>query len=218
MFLKRIVKFKRRKIRKSSDMIEELRRLQRQVAKKRHNRLENEFHRVANSIRDYFLKHKIGVVAIGQPKGWKKSITKRVHKKALQKFNRKFQKIPFDNFLNKLWYKLAKEGIKVVTGPEDYTSKCSCQDYEKIEKHKTYCGVRGPSMKGRGKGGIGTKSFSARGLYKSKRYGYIHSDVNGAFNIGRLLLPGYFFNLPTKDMQLSPIGKFKFDKSLYAVT
>jgi putative transposase len=200
-------------------MIEELKKLQRQVAKKRHNRLENEFHRVANHIRDYCIEHRIGVIAIGQPKGWKKDIRKRIHKKALQKFNRKFQKIPFDNFLNKLWYKLAKEGIKVVTGAENYTSKCSCQDYEAIEKHKTSLGVRGPSMKGRGKDGIGTKRYGARGLFKSKKYGYIHSDVNGAFNIGRLLLPSFFFNIifNRNDMQLSPNGKFKFDKSLYAV-
>ncbi len=66
--------------------------------------------------------------------------------------------------------------------------------------------------------GIGTKYYKARGLFKSKKYGYIHSDVNGAFNIGRLLLPGYFSSLLTKDMQLSPLGKFMFDKSLYAVT
>ena len=216
--LKKIVEYKKRIIKKNSDMIEELKKLQRQVAKKRHNRLENELHRVANHIRDYFVEHKIGIVAIGQPKGWKKDIRKRIHKKALQKFNRKFQKIPFDNFLNKLWYKLAKEGIKVVTGPEDYTSKCSFLDQEKIKKHKKYLGVRGPSMKGRGKDGIGTKSYKARGLFKSKKYGYIHSDINGAFNIGKLLLPSFFSYISRSDMKLSPVGKFKFDKSLYAVS
>ncbi len=105
-----------------------------------------------------------------------------------------------------------------MTGSEDYTSKCSSLNNEPIKKHKTYLGVRGPSMKGRGKDGIGTKYYNVRGLYNSKKYGYIHSDVNGAFNIGRLLLPGYFSNLPKMDMQLSPIGKFKFDKSLYAIT
>ena len=73
-------------------------------------------------------------------------------------------------------------------------------------------------MKGRGKDGIGTKRYSARGLLKSKNYGYIHSDVNGAFNIGRLLLPSYFYNISRSDMKLSPVGKFMFDKSLYAVT
>jgi putative transposase len=216
--LKRIVKFKRYTIKKSSDMIGELKKLQKQVAKKRYNRLENEFHRVANHIRDYFVEHRIGVVAIGRPKGWKKDIKKRVHKKALEKFNRKFQKIPFDSFLNKLWYKLAKERIKVLTGPEDYTSKCSFLDQEKIEKHKNYLGTRGPSMKGRGKGGVGTKYPKARGLFKSKKYGYIHSDVNGAFNIGRKLLPSFFSNISRSDMKLSPIGKFMFDKSLYAVS
>ena len=215
--LERIVRFKRNTLKKSSDMIEELKKLQRQVAKKRYNRLENEFHRVANLIRDYFVEHRVGIVAIGRPKGWKKDIKKRIHKKALEKFNRKFQKIPFDNFLNKLFYKLTKEGIKVVTGPEDYTSKCSFLDQEKIEKHKKYLGIRGPSMKGRGKGGVGTKYYKARGLFKSRRYGYIHSDVNGAFNIGEILLPSYFSNISRSDMKLSPIGKFKFDKSLYAV-
>jgi putative transposase len=216
--LERIVRFKRNTIKKSSDMIEELKKLQRQVVKRRYNRLENEFHRVANLIRDYFVEHRIGIVAIGRPKGWKKDIKKTIHKKALQKFNRKFQMIPFDNFLNKLWYKLAKEGIKVVTGPEDYTSKCSFLDQEEIKKHKEYLGIRGPSMKGRGKGGVGTKYPKARGLFKSKKYGYIHSDVNGAFNIGKKLLPSYFSNIPRSDMKLSPLGKFKFDKSLYAIS
>ncbi|TXT61070.1 MAG: hypothetical protein BAJALOKI2v1_50038 [Promethearchaeota archaeon] len=126
--------------------------------------------------------------------------------------------IPFDNFLNKLWYKLTKEGIKVVTGSEDYTSKCSSLDREKIGKHNKYLGYRSPSMKGRGKGGIGTKRPKARGLFKSKKYGYIHSDANGAFNIGRKLLPSYFSNIPRSDMQLSPIGIFKFDKTQYLVT
>jgi IS605 OrfB family transposase len=216
--LKVIVKFKRNTIKKSSDMIGELKKLQRQVAKKRYNRLENEFHRVANLIRDYFVEHRTGIVAIGRPKGWKKDIKKTIHKKALQRFNRKFQKIPFDNFLNRLWYKLAKEGIRVITGPEDYTSKCSFLDQEEIKKHKEYLGTRGPSMKGRGKGGVGTKYPKARGLFKSKKYGYIHSDVNGAFNIGRKLLPSYFSNIPRNKMKLSPIGKFKFDNSLYAVS
>ncbi|TXT60060.1 MAG: hypothetical protein BAJALOKI2v1_140045 [Promethearchaeota archaeon] len=216
--LKKIVKFKRKTIRKSSDMVQELKKLQRQVAKKRYNRLENEFHRVANRIRDDFVKHRIGIVAIGRPKGWKKDIKKRVHRKTLDKFNRKFQMIPFDSFINKLWYKLAKEGIKVVTGSEDYTSKCSSLDQEKIGKHKRYLGVRAPYMKGRRKGGIGTKYYKARGLFKSKKYGYIHSDANGAFNIGRKLLPSYFSNIPRSDMKLSPIGRFKFDKSQYVVT
>jgi IS605 OrfB family transposase len=216
--LKRIVKFKRNTIKKNSDMVQELKKLQGQVAKKRYNRLENELHRVANCIRDYCVEHRIGIVAIGRPKGWKKYTKKRIHKKALEKFNRKFQKIPFDSFLNKLWYKLIKEGIKVITGPEDYTSKCSFLDQEKIEKHKKYLGTRGPSMKGRGKGGVGTKYPKARGLFKSKKFGYIHSDVNGAFNIGRKLLPSYFSNIPRSDMKLSPIGKFMFDKSLYAVS
>jgi hypothetical protein len=91
-------------------------------------------------------------------------------------------------------------------------------DQEEIKKHKEYLGIRGPSMKGRGKGGVGTKYPKARGLFKSKKYGYIHSDVNGAFNIGRKLLPSYFSNIPRNKMQLSPIGKFKFDKSLNAVS
>jgi putative transposase len=216
--LKKILEYKKKTVTKGSDLIQELKKLQKQVAKKRYNRLENEFHRVANHIRDYCVEHRIGIVAIGRPKGWKKDIKKRVHKKALEKFNRKFQKIPFDSFLNKLWYKLAKEGIKVVTGPEDYTSKCSALDQEKIEKHKKYLGTRSPSMKGRGKGGVGTKYPKARGLFKSRKYGYIHSDINGAFNIGRKLLPSYFSNIPRSDMKLSPIGKFMFDRSLYSVS
>jgi putative transposase len=216
--LKKILKYKKKTVIKSSDMIQELKKLQKQIAKKRYNRLENELHRVANSIRDYFVQHKIGIVAIGRPKGWKKDIKKRIHKKALEKFNRKFQKIPFESFLNKLFYKLTKEGIKVVTGPEDYTSKCSFLDQEKIEKHKKYLGIRGPSMKGRGKCGVGTKYFKARGLFKSRKFGYIHSDINGAFNIGKRLLPSYFSNIPRNEMKLSPIDKFRFDKSLYTVS
>jgi hypothetical protein len=67
---------------------------------------------------------------------------------------------------------------------------CSALDLEPIGFHQKYLGQRGmiinptpQNVENHRNSGKIYKSFS---LFKSKKYGIIHSDVNGAFNIGRL--------------------------------
>ena len=110
-------------------------------------------------------------------------------------------------------YKAKLVGIRVTRTPESYTSKASALDFDPIPDYDatkkgthTFSGTRGPSMKALTKK-VGAKSYKARGLYKTKKGLYIHSDVNAAFNIGRKQFPNAFGkkNITQKQMLLSPI-------------
>ena len=88
--------------------------------------------------------------------------------------------------INKLKYKLYREGIQLLLQNESYTSKCDALSNETVRRHKKYSGKR-----------------IKRGLFKS---GYkktlINADVNAAINIYRKT-----FDLMRK------LGK-KFNKTL----
>lgn len=71
-----------------------------------------------------------------------------------------------------LKYKLALEGIKLVTVEESYTSKCSSLDKEDVCKHNTYVGTR-----------------VHRGLFETGDNTLINADINGAINIMRKVFP-----------------------------
>ena len=62
-------------------------------------------------------------------------------------------------------------------------------------------------MKGRGKGGVGIKYHQTRGLFRASDGMIIHSDVNGAFNIGRKAFPEQFGKryIPTEHMLIQPV-------------
>ena len=61
-----------------------------------------------------------------------------------------------------------------------------------------------------------SNNYKARGLLRTPRtiqlmkemgtgFEYIHSDINGALNIGRKGAPEYFNGIEKKEMKLSPI-------------
>ena len=61
-----------------------------------------------------------------------------------------------------------------------------------------------------------SEKYNARGLLRTPRtirlmkdkgtgFEYIHSDINGAFNIGRKGASEYFNDIEKKEMKLSPI-------------
>lgn len=76
-----------------------------------------------------------------------------------------------------LTYKCEKEGISVEIVAEEYTSKCSFLDMEKIGKHDQYLGKR-----------------IKRGLFQSSNGTLINADVNGSYNILRKCKPNAFAN------------------------
>ncbi len=119
--------------------------------------------------------------------------------------NQNFAYIPFLKLINIIKYKAKLHGINTKIVSEHHTSKCSAVDGERICTHSEYVGVRAPSMVGRKKGGVGEKKYKPRGLFRTKNGYYINSDINAAYNIGRLKFPNLFNNIPLKDMLRPPM-------------
>jgi hypothetical protein len=76
-------------------------------------------------------------------------------------------------------------------------------------------GIRGIHMRGKNKqrlikkGKPSYKTYKARGLFRTKDGYIIHSDVNGSFNIGRVLFPELFnqYTLSVENMLMNPISE-----------
>lgn len=107
--------------------------------------------------------------------------------------NQKFVRIPQARFIDILTYKLEAVGIEVVVGEESYTSKASFLDWDTIPSYT-------PDTKEK-------PNFSGRRVWRSwyvRKEGYkIHADVNGAFNMGRKVIPkafDYLKSLCQRDM------------------
>ncbi len=81
-----------------------------------------------------------------------------------------------------LTQKLEKLGITVKVGEESYTSKASFLDWDTIQLGNL---VRPIRVKFSGKR-VATKK------YRSQSGAVIHADVNGAFNIGKKVIPNSF--------------------------
>ena len=167
----------------------------------RNNKISDAFHKASRYLIDYCEQNQVNTIVIGYNKYWKSGIN--LQKKVTQNF----VFVPFGRLITKIKYKAELKGIRMVVVNESYTSKCSALDYEPIKKHKNYLGTRGPIMKGKEKGGVGVKYYQARGLFKSSNGTLIHSDVNGAFNIGRKAFPEKFGekNIPTEYMLTQPV-------------
>ncbi|MEC4816210.1 MAG: zinc ribbon domain-containing protein [Scytonema sp. PMC 1069.18] len=125
---------------------------------------------------DELVKTGVTLVAIGKNEQWKTSIN------IGKRNNQAFTQIPHARFIEMLTYKLEKVGITVKVGEESFTSKASLIDWDIIPtfdrnnkvKHK-FSGKR-----------------VQRAWYISKDGFRIHADVNGAFNIGRKVIPNSF--------------------------
>ena len=86
--------------------------------------------------------------------------------------------------VSQLKYKLEKHNINLIITNESYTSKSSFIDNDILPDYKpqsnqsyTFSGSR-----------------IKRGLYQSKEDKYINSDVNGAYNIMRKVIPNFSYN------------------------
>lgn len=127
---------------------------------RRNNRNSDYMHKATRYLVNQFVSNHIDTVIIGYNPGWKQDINIGT------KNNQNFCQIPFLDFVNKLTYKCALEGIKVIVNEESYTSKCSFLDNEECRKHESYTGRR-----------------IHRGLFKSGKGRVMNADLNGSLNI-----------------------------------
>ena len=141
------------------------------LSDKRNNKINDYLHKASKKLIDYCLTHKIGKIVIGHNKNWKQEVN------IGKKNNQNFVNIPFNKFIQMIEYKAKLKGISTIVTEENYTSKCSFIDNEKICKHNEYCGKR-----------------IKRGLFKSKDGYLINADINGAFNILRKAVPIFNVN------------------------
>lgn len=158
------------------------------------NKTRDATHKLSRCVIDYCRQHDIGTIVIGYNEGWKTS------SKLSKAINRRFISIPFYKLIESIKYKAVLCGIMVIVQEESYTSKCSALDKESLEFHLKYAGVRNPSIQG--KNGVVHKHYGQFYSIKSKRY--IHSDINGAFNIGRKGAPSLFDRIPQSWMLIPP--------------
>lgn len=165
---------------------------------RRNNIVYDQTHKITRNLINYCIQHGVKNVIIGYKNGWKNSNLAR-------KFNRHWRLLPIRKIIDKITEKANSEGILVHLIPEPNTSKCSALDREPIKKHTNHSGYRSPSLRK-----LNGKFYYPRGLYFSKiQKKYIHSDVNGAFNIMHRFdiknSTHFFDRVRNRDMLLSPI-------------
>lgn len=137
--------------------------------RKRYFRLENYFHHVSKMIIDLCMKHNCGIIIIGKNDGWKQGMNLG------KKTNQNFQYVPFCNLMQKINYKSAMVGIRVIFTEEAYTSKASFLDRDPLPVY----GDVEPVFSGK---------RVKRGLYRAADGRLINADVNGSANIGRKVI------------------------------
>lgn len=135
-----------------------------QNSRKRYFRLENYFHHASKYIIDLCVKHNCETIIIGKNDGWKQEMNLG------KKTNQNFQYVPFFNLIQKIEYKAALAGVRIVFTEESYTSKASYLDRDPLDGSK----LSGKRVK--------------RGLYKMASGQLINADVNGSCNIGRKVI------------------------------
>ena len=143
--------------------------------------LDNKKHGLSVILRNGHLykERNVGKIVIGKNQGWKQEadIGKRN--------NQQFVSFPHARLIEMIQYKAKELGIEVILQEEAHTSKCSFLDYETIEHHEKYVGVRN------------------RGIFKTANGNLINADVNGAYNIMVKAIPNAF-KAGREDTQLHP--------------
>ena len=146
------------------------------IVKNRNCFIDSYLHQSSRMLVNEMVANGVTHVAIGKNEQWKSKINLG------KQTNQKFVQVPHARFIKMLTYKLEAVGIKVTVGEESYTSKTSFLDWDTIptytpnkNKKHTFSGKR-----------------VTRSWYVSKDGFKIHADVNGAFNIGRKVIPTAF--------------------------
>ncbi|HMF32351.1 MAG TPA: transposase [Candidatus Lokiarchaeia archaeon] len=142
---------------------------QQQLLRWRNNQVRDLFHKVSRRVIAYCIEHDIGTIAIGYNAGWKQRLPLG------RRNNQNFAQVPHATLRAMIAYKAHIVGISVIEVNEAYTSKCSFEDGESIERHAHYCGQR-----------------VRRGLFRTSAGKKINADVNAALNILRKGVPDAF--------------------------
>jgi putative transposase len=139
---------------------------------KRNNKIEDYLHKSSRYIINHLVSNNINTLVIGKNEQWKQEINIGGVN------NQNFVQIPHAKLIDKLVYKAALEGIRVIITEESYTSKASFINSDPIPN---YGDENIPEFSGYRK---------HRGLYKLKGSDIsINSDVNGGLNILRKAVP-----------------------------
>lgn len=141
------------------------------LSNKRNNKVNDYLHKASRYIINYCLTMNVDRIIIGKNDGWKQEVNMG------KKNNQTFVNIPHARLIQMIEYKAKLNGIETMIVTEEYTSKCSFIDNEKLCKHDEYCGDR-----------------IKRGLFRSKDGYLINADINGAFNILRKAVPKFSVN------------------------
>lgn len=138
------------------------------LTRNRYNFVEDYFHKISKDIINQAVSNDVTTIIVGNNDLWKQEINLG------KRNNQNFVQIPFERLISKLKYKALAKGIRVITTEESYTSKCSFFDNEDVCKHKDYQGKR-----------------IYRGLFRTSDKKTVNSDVNGALNIIRKVVPTF---------------------------
>lgn len=141
---------------------------------KRKCKIDDYLYKSVNYLIKFCIENELNTIVLGYNKEWKQEINMG------PKNNQNFVNVPFYRLQKMIEYKCKLNGINLILQEESYTSKASFLDNDFIPKY---------SDKFEGK-------FSGyrkhRGMYKSKKFGYINADVNGSYNILRKAFPKSF--------------------------
>jgi putative transposase len=142
---------------------------------KRNRRVLHYLHTASRRIIDLLVAEGIGTLIIGKNPLWKQEV------ELGRRQNQNFILIPHARFIALLTYKAELVGICVVLTEESYTSQASFLDGDPLP---TYDPARTdhPHFSGRREGR----------WYRASGNRLIHSDVNGAYNIARKVVPAAF--------------------------
>jgi putative transposase len=136
---------------------------------KRIRKLDYFMHCASKFVVEYCKENSIDTIIIGKNNGWKNEVNMG------HKNNQSFVNIPYDEFILKLKYKCINVGINVIETEESYTSGTSFLDKEFPTKENYNKSRRKP-----------------RGMFTSNNGTKINSDLNGAYQIIRKVLPDAF--------------------------
>ena len=130
------------------------------LTERRNNKVADYMHKASRKIIDLAIQNKVGVIVIGNNRGWKQSVEMG------KKNNQHFVGIPYFTFIQMVSYKASMAGIEVKVVDEAYTSGTSYLDGEMPTK-ESYDKSRRLS----------------RGRFLSNSGECINADVNGAYQI-----------------------------------
>jgi putative transposase len=149
------------------------RRLER-ITARRTRRIDHYPHTASRHIIDLLVSEGIGTLVIGKNPQWKQDV--RIGRRN----NQNFVSVPHARFIEMLTYKAALADIQVMVTEESYTSKASFLDADPLPVYgeKDIAIFSGRRVK--------------RGLYLAGDGQHINADVNGAYNIMRIVAPEAF--------------------------